>query len=629
MSSCQTRILALIFLLAIGPGVRADDPIDNPIATFYSEAEGYPAWTDAIPWTKVINMKTYEKGKTAFEKFTLALKELSEGGGVLYYPAGTYDFSTMPPGRGLMLTQNVVIRGEAPAKRTLAANGTLKLGTKFIFPFRKRLGGRVPADWNFIGLALAEGYLDKGTDRVGIAWVHLVGASVFFGPDMDWGETWGTAGNPASHKIRKGWDKRKPDGTHPFDVFAGAKKFKGSGKGRLVFGCVLEDAAVLNDFHDPGYGPNGFSMQHHTARIAVYGGRIFVANNLLPRSKKNFTYRQKTSRGTATVLYDYANTGGIDINKELLKPVRDDGACPGYFEEGIVVRDNYVFNHGHTGFNVSGKWVTISGNNNDRAFLRQGDQVYDVRPWVLTLDGYKVAGPYLDNRSRAFDLAGRNLWIDGNRFTNTGSAPGNDGEGIAGRGKDGTPIYSWAITHNTHKRGTGAAGSMGGSDADCHGLLIAWNQTPGWVGSSVTTEGTKMTDCAFVANKCLRVLPDKKAVAGLGLPAPLTANPPGKPAPPTKVMAEVYQGDAVKITWTAAADKAVGFRVERRVGDGKWQVIAYRPPRLQGDPDNPQAWVDFMAPPGKVLTYRVVAIDADDNDKGASAPTAAVKLERK
>jgi hypothetical protein len=95
------------------------------------------------------------------------------------------------------------------------------------------------------------------------------------------------------------------------------------------------------------------------------------------------------------------------------------------------------------------------------------------------------------------------------------------------------------------------------------------------------------------------------------------------------VTASVYQGDAVKITWAAPSGKEAGFRVERRIGEGKWQTIAYRPPHLQGDRDNPQAWVDFTAPPGRALTYRVVTVFADDSAKGASRPTRAVTLSRK
>jgi hypothetical protein len=635
MFRCRVLLIALLLLALFVPAARAAEPKDNPIATFYSGPEGYPAWTDSINWSHVINMKTYAKGKNDYEKFETAQKEMSEGGGVLYYPAGTYDFTTKDPGRGLMLVKGVVIRGEAPSGHPIAADGKLELPTKFKFLFRERLpGGKlVPDAWNFIGLGLDD-YRDiKSEDHLGIAWVHLIGATVAFGPEFDWakGKTWATAGSLLSDKVKKnGWDKRYGEGTHPIDPFMdGGKQYKGGTKGRFVFGCVLEDAAVLDDYLDPGYGPNGFHTSQQCARLIAYGSRILVANNLLPQSKKNFAYRQRTtaSRGekdTNVVAFDYCKTCGIDINKELLAHARQNDTCPGYFEEGVVVRDNFVFNHGHTGNSISGNWVTIEGNRNERAFLRAPD----VAGGVLTLDGYEVAGPKSDNRSRAFALAGRNLWIDRNRSDNTGSAPGSDGEAILGRAIDGTPIYSWAITHNVHKRGNGAPGFMGGSDVDCHGLLIAWNETAGAVvGNAVERQGVTMADCAFLANKCDRTVPDEKTIKRLGLRAPLTTNPAGTLSPPTKVTTALHEDDAVKVAWApATSDNAIGYRVERRIAGGKWRVIAYRPPRLSGDEDNPAVWVDFTAPPGKELTYRVVAINADDNDKGASEPTEAVTL---
>jgi hypothetical protein len=102
-------------LLAFAAGV----PTDNPVATFYSGAEGWPAWTADIHWERVEDMSRYAKGTTAFEKFENARDELAaQGGGILYYPAGTYDFSQGPfdslTGRGRMLKACVVIRGEAP-----------------------------------------------------------------------------------------------------------------------------------------------------------------------------------------------------------------------------------------------------------------------------------------------------------------------------------------------------------------------------------------------------------------------------------------------------------------------------------------------------------------------------------
>jgi hypothetical protein len=47
----------------------AEVPTDNPVATFYSGAEGYPAWTDRIRWENVVNMATYDKGNTNFGFF--------------------------------------------------------------------------------------------------------------------------------------------------------------------------------------------------------------------------------------------------------------------------------------------------------------------------------------------------------------------------------------------------------------------------------------------------------------------------------------------------------------------------------------------------------------------------------
>jgi hypothetical protein len=631
MRSLLVAILPFLVLILASPAALAADPTDNPIATFYSGPEGYPAWTDSINWQRVINMKTYAKGKNDFQKFQNAQRELSETGGVLYYPAGTYDFTTKDPGRGLMLVRGVVIRGEAPPGRPVAStDGKLTLPTKFLFKFRDRQGGKTPGDWNFIGLGVDDARDIKSEDHLGIAWVHLVGATVAFGPEVDWSKTWAKGKSLLTDKIKagSGWAQRDPSGTHPIDVFmGGGKKYKGGTNGRFVFGCVFEDAAVLDDFLDPGYGPNGFSTSRHCARVIVYGARVLVANNALPRSGKTFMHNQKTSinkgERQSLVSFDYARTGGIDINKDLLLFASEKGACPGYFEQGVVVRDNWVFNHGHTGYSISGNWVTIANNHNERVFLHATNPRE-----VITLDGWEAATRDGDNRSRAFDLAGRNLWVDHNTFNNTGSTPGNDGEGIVARSVGGTPIHSWAITHNVHTKGTGALGGMGGMDVDCHGLLIAWNQTPGWVGNLIgaNARDVKMTDCAFLANKCNKEFPDVKTIKRLGIAAPLVKDP-SLLSPPSRVTAETFDEDHVKISWSANPQNGIGYRVERRLGAaGKWQVIAYRPPHLQGDPDNPQVWVDFTAPPGKDLIYRVVSITSDDNDMGASAPTKSVKL---
>ena len=137
-------------------------------------------------------------------------------------------------------------------------------------------------------------------------------------------------------------------------------------------------------------------LLRNVRRIIAYGSRVLVANNVIPRGKKNFTHRQDTNaKGKAQkfVMFDYGNTCGIDINKDMLASAANDGMCPGYFEEGIVVRDNYVFNHGHKGYNIAGNWVTITGNRNERLYLKSGADVYNLGTgWVLTHDGYELSG---------------------------------------------------------------------------------------------------------------------------------------------------------------------------------------------------------------------------------------------
>jgi hypothetical protein len=156
-------------------------------------------------------------------------------------------------------------------------------------------------------------------------------------------------------------------------------------------------------------------------------------------------------------------------------------------------------------------------------------------------------------------------------------------------------------------------------------LLVGWNTNGGPVGSAISKGEPKLIDCAFVGNKADKVIPDAKQIAKQKLDPPMTAAG-ADLAAPKDVKATAYQKDAVEVTWSGGGKGAVGFRVERRITGGKWQVIAYRPPQAQGDPENPRAWTDFTAPRGKELTYRVVAVDAEDAEKGASEPSAALTL---
>ncbi|MCC5828134.1 MAG: hypothetical protein JJU36_01680 [Phycisphaeraceae bacterium] len=665
-------------------------PTDNPVAAHYRGDEGYPAWTDRINWSRVIDMSRYENGRTEFERFENARDELhAAGGGVLYYPAGTYDFSDRPAhgphGRGLMLRSGVVIRGQAPVAERRSALGEdgLHTPTRFVLGFQERGGGQVPLDWNLIGIMASEGERLADVRDVGVVSVTLEGGVVYFGPDFDWGEgvTWGNGGSWRSAFVKDRWRDRIPDGTHPGDPFmAGpvvlrsnggrdpdgtpfseapgiepqrdASRLHGAGRGRLVFGCRLESAAFLNDFDNAGrkespegFGPDGFHMARYVARISVYGSQVLVANNHLPiESRRHFTHEQTTVRTSpvhgrgqgnayqmlntrrSVVLFDYGRTMGIDVNKDLLTllqaPLREDFER-GFHEPGVAILDNRVANHGHKGFNLSGRWMVVRRNHNDRALLRSGQDPYGIGGWILTLDGFVESsagggGMISDNYTRAFDMAGRDLWIDSNYYENLGSWPGNDGEGILCQNHNGTFIRSWAITRNRHEQGGGKSSYIGGWGVGVQGLLIAWNRTAGGVGMFGGAMGP--SNIAVVGNRAGEVnVPRRGAI---------TSNPSGRLVPPDNITTRVVDDVAVRIEWRDRTDAEIGYRVDRSIDGGPWTAIAYRPPQMTSDPRNEPVWIDYLAPAEKALRYRVVAINSNDGDEGASESTPVVRLDR-
>ncbi len=616
--------------------MMAKVPTDNPIATYYNGNDGYPAWTDEIRWDNTIDMGTYTNGSDDFAKFENARDELYvQGGGVLYYPPGEYDFSAMPAdgydGRGLMLKSGVVIRGATPLEdNTARDDGNLDLLTTFKFPLQTKAGGEVPRDWNIIGLMPTKDESIQDISNIGLVWVNVVGGTVWWGPEREWGETWATADGWKSDRVKGSWSNRIPDGTHPWDAFAGSPTSGtelGIGTGRLVFGSSFTDSAVINNSIDEGFGEDGFYMAKFAPRIGVYGSRVLVANNTLPPSQKNFKYKQITNNHSeSTLLFDYGKTLGIDVNKSMLPAYQSDA---GYYAEGVAVIDNWVWNHGHKGYDLSGTWVTVRNNHNEREYLTENvPSLYGLDgTYELTLDGYKESqaggsGSVSDNLSRAFDLSGQGLWVDNNTLNNTGSDPGNDGEGILWQRHGGTEINSVALTNNTHLQGSGEVGYFGGYDVHNYGHLSAWNQTPGWVGHA-KAGNNNLIDSAFIANNAEGGV---RTEAG-GIRDVITADPVGSVSAPINITATVQpEEDSVLITWEDTTDNEIGFRVERSIEGGPWTTIAYRPRQSMGSIHNQQAWVDFMAPRDRSLNYRVVAIQSDDSNTGASTSTEAIAL---
>ncbi len=626
----------LLFCIVFNLALNAQ----NPIASYYGN-DSYPTWTDKIKWVNKINMGTYSNGVTNFERFENARDLLYlAGGGVLYYPTGTYDFTSGPyegpNGRGLMLKTGVVILGDRPVSDSVSIDGTLVLPTKFIFKYIKKPAlvdsGYVPCDWNIIGLKTSASEQLKDVNNIGIAWVHLEGATVYFGPQFTWGAKYSTAGAWMSTKTFGAWANRVPDGTHPIDPYAGGtsgQPFVGAGKGRFVFGCVIANAVVINNAIDYGLtssvpkpNPDFYFMYKFAARIQIYGSNVFIGNNLLPKPTKCFKYNQlicntDQSKGCSKVclsnpidvlLFDYAINFGVECNKSLYNVTSNKDS--GYFQKNVIIKDNYIYNHGRKGVDASGLWTIIKNNKNIRNYCNAGDDIYGLGSgWTLTLDGYIKScaggnGCISDNLSRAYDICGKALWVDSNYYDGTGSNPGNDGEGILAQTDGGTStLNSWCVTRN---QGNGSY--MGGYNINQYGSLFAWNTGANTYGNMSTST---FTDAAFVSN----------SIASTGTGDLLLSCPGISPTAPTNVLVSLLSDSTgAIITWADASSDEIGFRIDKRIGtSGNWKTVVYRPRHSTGSALNVQMWIDYMIPRGVNFYYRVVAIACSDDNTGASA----------
>ncbi|MBD3420184.1 MAG: hypothetical protein GF398_08720 [Chitinivibrionales bacterium] len=597
-------------------------PLDNPVANYYPGNRGYPGWTDRIAWDNVIDMSSYSNGADNFEKFENARDELfAQGGGVLYYPAGTYTFDVPegPNGRGLLLKEGVVIRGEAPGSDTKANidyenAGLSSLNTKFNFTATE-YGG--PCLMNYIGGTPAD------VSNVGIAWVNISRAYVFFGFNADsWASTWGTGDSWLSANSAHGWDARVPDGTHIMDVWTGdgttGKWDSGklvNGSYRFVFGCKLTNAKIHNYAINKG-NCSSFNADAESWRfggiLSIYGSHVFVANNVV------------SPTGTSG-----DNRLVVDINKALLALYQnrcDVAHGAGYYAEDIVVCDNWVYNKGNKSFEISGTWVVLRDNIAHKEYL-SGTPSYNS-----CIDGSAIA----DYMNRGFDLGGMNFWAHNNEVRETGSG-GNDGEGMLVQRHNEVETFSHAWTDNRAFAHAGEAADKGYiAPYDVHvlGLLQLRNRTSGNVGIRKLASN-QFADIAVVLNEA------DDGVAGTTANDFLSTCPGGTPSAPVNVSVE-WAGEGVRVRWEDAADNEVGFRIDRKIGSGSVATIAYRPRHSQGSSGvsyapsgsggggpcdcatptgfnfNPQEWIDYLAPSDARISYRVVAVNCDDNDNGAS-----------
>lgn len=123
MKTTRLPRLALICLIAPLTGASAQ-PVDNPVVASGIDLGGYDAaWVDTmVDWTNVVSTAAVANdGIDDLSTIQEEILDLSEsGGGVLFFPAGTYNLSDT-----LYLAEGVVLRGVTPAESDARGSYTL------------------------------------------------------------------------------------------------------------------------------------------------------------------------------------------------------------------------------------------------------------------------------------------------------------------------------------------------------------------------------------------------------------------------------------------------------------------------------------------------------------------------
>ncbi len=490
-------------------------PTDNPLAAYKQ------AWTDKLPWGNVVDVTTCD-AKTTDDLLAVAIGQLiaKGGGGVVYFPAGTYTFA-----KSITLPNGIILRGAASKERSALKEAYQPL-TKFEFPKYeyKAAGDGTPLDTAF-----------KGVDC----------------------ETPGTDSNLGLVDIAVNRGHVNFDDDH--------SEKHAAGKNRFVVGCTFRNAAVA-DPSVPNLTINQKAFQRFTHRhrpaVHLTGENALVANNRLPKSgDDNFTMTgfvllgdKKKETAIDGVVFDYDNRPGFYVNHYGIGGAGGGGpdgtpeTHPWGFRTGIVIVGNFLHQTGRLGIGFTSDGGRCEGN-----VIRIPDDV-----WRPTATGQAITFGSSTNDNRAVEMRGWRWVVTRNDYqvhcnwAFDKKYRINDGEGLMHEDHVNSTVKDSVLTHNTGNTYLSIYKTAG-----IDGLLVEKNDIRLGDGTRVVAGGSAVMVSAD-RNKerfpCKNVKVLNNTVAGGGI---LVS---GTPAEGNVISGNKCLGVAVKITNNADA------RVEKNEG---------------------------------------------------------------
>lgn len=347
---------------------------DNPVLTRFSK--NTYAWTEALPWNCVYHIQDFS-GATIDEQFKKARDAaVANGGGIVYFPAGTYTFSD-----DLYLKNGVIIRGETPRIQD-AKSPQYSPPTKFVFPqYQPRLSGEgTPNQTAFKKILTTSPNTDS---NLGVVNVDINRAAIYFLGDINQNQNrnilvFGVRSNNVAEPEESVPDRSFQEAWMRYSNRFTANIKMNTYENVLIANNRLNDE-ITDNYDQPGY------------RIKPLKGKEII------------TY----DRGDR-VPFNYANHYGIVVNRSgefgwAETPEKQ----PGLFRKGIVIRDNWVYHEMRVGIHASGQGLIIKDN-----------QILDSKnkQWWTDPTGLKEPRGAVTYENRAIDWSGWDAMIEGNQY---------------------------------------------------------------------------------------------------------------------------------------------------------------------------------------------------------------------
>ncbi|MDB9520284.1 right-handed parallel beta-helix repeat-containing protein [Roseofilum reptotaenium CS-1145] len=346
----------------------------NPIADWYGQ-DAYP-WSDRLPWGCVYNINDFpgENSDRQFEQAKAAAME--QGGGVIYFPAGTYQFS-----EDLVLDNRIILRGEPP-KITEAKSDDFQPRSRLVFPeYKPQLSGEgTPNNTAFKTIRTAHPETDSD---LGLVYLEINRAGVQILPDLNSAKNrniilFGIRSNNVAYP-----DSRIPDRSFQEGWMRFASRFSANFKINgyehiLVANNRLNDR-ITDTYEQPGYKVKGL------------------------KKKKIITYAQGSR-----VPFDYSAHYGIAVNRSGQFSLGETPRTqPGLFRHGITIRDNWIYHTMRSGIQASGQGLVIKDN-----------EIHDQRRKQVWTHPTGLSQPRNANtfENRGIDWSGHQVTIEGNEY---------------------------------------------------------------------------------------------------------------------------------------------------------------------------------------------------------------------